>query len=171
MQRGIRYCPIRPAIKSSDFCNRAAIPHPHPARHRCNKSADPPGNQTAETSMALKSPAPDPVQILLTDEADALPKQPSTAAAGQLVVRGYVLDPEDFDQPRLQILSQPSRSTRGDFGARPARRRAEWQPLEVTRRWQTAAAQAASGKMPASRPALRRRHPAGAGRSAPPAGS
>lgn len=112
----------------------------------------------------------DLVEILLGDE-EPSPGPVSARAVGHLVVRGYVLDPEDYDQPRFRLLLQPTVSSGTDQAVRPARQRAVWRAPDATRTWQAAAAQAASGTMPTSRPALRRRHLAGAGRSVPPAGN
>lgn len=94
--------------------------------------------------MTLNEQLHDPVQILLSDDPELLPRQLSAAAAGQLVVRGYVLDPEDCEQPRFRIMvrSAPLESKRHG-----GVHRAGLCAPDATRRWQTAAAQAASGKM------------------------
>lgn len=99
------------------------------------------------------------IEILLGDE-ELLPRQTSATASGRLIVRGYVLDPDDDAPPRIALLEAVAPEVRS--GARCATGQV-W-------KWRTAAAQAASGTKPAWTPARSRPRLADGGRSGLPAG-
>ena len=74
-------------------------------------------------------------EIFLGDE-ELTPRQASPTTSGRLVVRGYVLDPDDDAPPRIALLVSPVGGPRLASGCATAH----------GRKWRKAAAQAASGR-------------------------
>lgn len=100
------------------------------------------------------------MEILLGED-ELMPRKASPTDAGHLVVRGYVLDPDDDAQPRIALLARAAE--RPSFGMRCA--------TGPGRKWRTAAAQAASETRPEWTPAPHRPRPEDGGHSAPQAGN